>query len=135
MNEQKINEIKESVNRAFEGLVLVSKKLDFEAYIEYFDRENFTGLNADGTVVHSIEEFENTYRPHFSAIKSYQSLEFENVKITVINETTAILVNEFKARVEIESGDIVSASGGGTQVWSEINGDWKLVSVSSSAPS
>ena len=135
MNDQKIKEIKESVNRAFEDLATASKELDFETYIGYFDRETFTGLNADGTVIHSIGEFENYYRPHFSAIKSYQSLDFEKVKITVINETTAILVNEYKARVEIESGEIVSASGGGTQVWAKSSGEWKLVSVSSSSRS
>jgi ketosteroid isomerase-like protein len=123
----------ESVDQAFKGLAEAAKSLDVGQYSEFFDKAKFTALNADGTVTHSFEEFENTYREQISFLERYQSLEFSNVKISIINLQTAILVNEFSAEVKLKSGEIISAKGAGTQVWSETDGEWKLVSVSSSS--
>lgn len=132
LSKQQEASIIKAVNQSFDGLVEAAKAFDFDRYLEYFDKERFTALNEDGTVVHSVEAFENLYREQFAIPEKYQSLDFSNIKITVINHTTAILVNEFKAEVLLTSGDVVFASGGGTQVWSLMKGVWKLVNVSSS---
>lgn len=124
--------IESEVHQAFLGLVDASNALDVERYFSYFDKEKFTGLNADGTVWRSIKDLEMLIVPGFAAVKSINSLEFSNVKITTINQTTAILVNEYKQRIELKNGDIIEDAGGGTQVWSKTSGVWKLVSVSAS---
>jgi hypothetical protein len=125
-------EIESEVHQAFLGLVEASKALDADRYFAYFDKEKFTGSNADGTVFRSIKDLEMLIVPGFASVKSIISLEFHNVKITVINQTTVILVNEFKERVELKNGDVVEQAGAGTQVWSKTSGAWKLVSVSAS---
>lgn len=120
---------------AFGGLVQASKSLDSNRYFEYFDKEHFTGLNADGTVWHSIDSLETLISAGFPMVEKVLSLEFKNVKVTVINQTTAILVNEYTQSMLLKSGDTISQSGGGTQVWSKADGVWKLVSVSASEAS
>ena len=65
-------------------------------------------------------------------IEKITSLEFKNVKVTVINPTTAILVNEYTQTILLKSGDTINQSDGGTQIWSKYNSEWKLVSVSAS---
>lgn len=132
LSDRGVEEISRAVNESFVGLVAAARSLDVDAYFQYFDSKRFTALNADGTVVHSIEAFEKMVRQQFAALESYHSLEFSNVKISVINRTTAVLVNEYQAEVVLKSGDQISASGGGTQVWASIDGVWKLISVSSS---
>lgn len=109
------------------------KSLDVEAYFQYFDQENFSSLNENGTVTHNFEEFSKTYLKQVPYIKSYQSLKFNNVAINVINDTTVILLNEYDAVVVLTSGESIKASGAGTQVWSKKTGHWKLVNVSGSS--
>ena len=125
--------IKSEVNQSFLGLVEAAKSLNVERYLQFFDKDNFTSLNENGSVFHSLTDFENPYREQISYLEKYKSLEFFNVKITVINKSTAILVNEFHAVVLLKSGETVSASGAGTQVWSKMSDKWKLVNVSSSS--
>ena len=125
-------EIESEVHQAFNGLIEASESLDADKYFEYIDKEKFSGLNADGTVWHSVNDLEALIRPGFSMIEKSLSLEFSNVKITVINQTTAILVNEYKHSLMLKSGDIIQQAGGGSQVWSKSNGTWKLVSASAS---
>lgn len=124
--------IRRSVEAHFMALADAAKLLDVERYMQFVDAEKFTGLNADGTVLHSSHEFADILRAEFPAIATYSSLIFDNVKITVINPMTAILVNEYTATVELTSGQIITASGAGTQVWSNTSGQWLLVNVSSS---
>ncbi len=133
LSAEDIDEISEAVNQSFLGLVKAARSLDADAYFSYFDTERFTALSADGTVTHSFEKFAETVRQQFTALQSYQSLEFSQVKISVINADVVVLVNEYQAEVVLKSGDLVSASGGGTQVWALQGDEWKLVSVSSSA--
>ena len=123
------------VQQAFEGLVEASKTLDVDRYLEFFDEELFTGLSDDGTVIDGFADLAVKYREMIHEVQEFRSLEFQNVKISVINETTAILVNEYEASVLLRSGDVVQAAGGGIQVWSWIDDQWKLVSVSASARS
>lgn len=132
LSNKDVNKISQAVDKSFTGLIGAARSLNVDAYFQYFDRKHFTALNADGTVVHSMEAFEEVARQQFAALESYRSLEFSQVKISVINRETAVLVNEYKADVVLKSGDLVSASGGGTQVWALRDGAWKLVSVSSS---
>jgi len=126
--------IREEVRTEFQGLIEAAKSLDPERYLAYFDKDNFTGLNANGTVTHSLEEFANQYRRSLPLFDRYEYLEFFKVKITVLNRSTAILVNEFQADIQLREGSLISLSGGGSQVWHRKNGAWKLVSVSSAAP-
>ena len=127
------DEIKSEVNQSFIGLVEAAKSLNVERYFQFFDKDIFTSLNENGSVFHSLTDFEKLYREQIPYIEKYKSLEFFNVKIAVINRTTAILVNEFHAVVLLKSGETVSASGAGTQVWSKVSDRWKLVNVSSSS--
>jgi len=130
---QRENEIRSEVSAAFQGLANASKTLDHEKYFSYFDAEKYTALNENGVVLHSFDAFKEMYLPQLKYLESYQSLEFSNVKIDVIDASTAVLVNEYKATVTLTSGEVVNASGAGTQVWSKRIGVWKLVNVSSSA--
>lgn len=120
---------------AFKGLVEASKSLDSSRYFEYFDKEKFSGLGADGKVWHSTKILEKIILSGFPVVERIISLEFSNVKVTVINETTAILVNEYKQTILLKDGNIVKQSGGGTQVWSKSENAWKLVSISASEAS
>ncbi len=132
LTQKEIEQIKEDVNLKFNELVEASKSLDFDRYMEFIDRENFLGLNPDGSVLHSGEELAQIYRPGFSMMEKIESLEFNKVKINVINKTTAVLVNEFNDCTRLKNGEKYSSEGGGLQVWSLKNDSWKLVSISSS---
>jgi len=127
--------IESEVNRAFEELAVAAQSLNIDEYLGFFDREKFTSLNDNGSVFHSFSDFESLYRQQIPALKKYNSLEFKNVKITVLNNSTAILVNEYTAEVVLQSGDAVSAGGAGAQVWSKASGAWLLVNVSGSMKS
>ena len=80
---------------AFKGLVEASKSLDKNKYFEYFDKKKFSGLNANGTVWHSFKSLDTLISAGFPMVEKVTFLEFKNVKVTVINQTTAILVNEY----------------------------------------
>ena len=125
-------EIIKEVETAFNGLVEASMSLQLEPYLQYFDQEIFTSLNEDGTVYHSLKDFAKNYAIAIPNIAEYESLKFDNVKVSVIHPTVAILVNEFTAVVILNNGSRVTAKGAGTQVWRNRNGDWRLVHVSSS---
>lgn len=125
-------EIKAEVYQAFQELVEASQELNFDRYLRSFNLEKFSGLHANGTVMHSISDLVQTYRPGFEMVEKVESLEFNNVKITVLNKTTAILVNEYQDVSLLKTGERIEGKGGGTQVWAKSSGGWKLVSVSSS---
>lgn len=125
-------QVESDVLAAFQGLVKASESLDSKKYFAYFDREKFTGLNADGKVWHSIEGLESLIDSAFPMIEKSISLEFKNVKVTVLDQHTAILVNEFKQTLLLKNGSLVNQAGGGTQVWVKSQDSWKLVSVSAS---
>ena len=133
MNDKTADTIHMEISQAFAGLSDAVLKIDLDRYVSYFDKDKYTGLNEDGTVLHSFKAFETTSLPALQYIKSYNDLTFSNVKIDVIDKNTAILVNEYTAEVVLMSGDVVTASGAGTQVWSKRTGEWKLVNVSSSS--
>lgn len=132
MRKFNVNHIEAEVLDSFQGLVEASKSLDANRYFQYFDKEKFTGLNSDGRVWLSMERLEKMIRPGFSQIDKIVALEFSNVKVTVINPTTAILVNEYRETILLKNGTIVKQSGGGAQVWSKSGNAWKLVSFSAS---
>ena len=133
LTEQEKEQIRQDITTAFDGLAAGAKSPDVNRYFDYFNKDKFTALNADGTVTHSFEEFKKSYLDQTKSISKYESLDFKNVKITVIDKKTAILVNEYKAKVILKSSQSVEATGAGTQVWSKAGSKWKLVSVSSSA--
>lgn len=128
------NAIKEEIQAEFEGLIEAAKSLDADQYLAYFDEDSFTGLNADGTVTHSLEAFARLYRQSLPLFESYEYLEFFRVKITVLSRDTAILVNEYQADIILKSEKTISVNGAGTQVWHRKNDEWLLVNVSSSLP-
>jgi hypothetical protein len=124
--------IENAVLTQFDSLVKASKQLDEQAYFSHFDETKFVGLNSNGTNWNSIEDLRPLIETGFSMIERIELLEFTNVKISVIDANTAILVNEYKQQMMLKTGDKVKVSGGGTQVWSSASGKWKLVSVSAS---
>lgn len=124
--------IEAEVTGAFRGLVDASEALDSSRYFAYIDKEKFTGLSADGKAWHSFADLENVITTGFRMIERIVSLEFSNVKVTVINPSTAILVNEYKQSILLKNTEVVQQSGGGTQVWSKSGDAWKLVSISAS---
>ncbi|MAO29828.1 MAG: hypothetical protein CL595_06120 [Alteromonas sp.] len=126
------SDLEEEVLNSFQSLVEASKRLDAEAYFQHFDADKFVGLNSDGTNWNSMDELVPVINTGFSAIQKLNSLEFLNVKVSIIDDFTAILVNEFSQSVLLKSGATYTFSGGGTQVWSKRSGQWKLVSVSAS---
>jgi hypothetical protein len=127
------NTTKAEVLKEFEKLVEAARSLEHSKYIKFFDKNKFSSLNENGTVTHDFDSFSATVEKGFSAFKSYDSLEFDKVKVTVIDSNMAILVNEFTATVILHNGDALSVAGAGTQVWSKHSGSWKLVNVSGSS--
>lgn len=125
-------QIEKEVLSAFNGLVKASEDLNTDAYFSFFDQEKFSGLNADGKVWRSFNEFKPLIASGFPMIEKSLSLEFPIVKVTVINASTAILVNQYKHIIQLKNGAAIKQAGGGTQVWSKNNATWKLVSVSAS---
>lgn len=124
--------IEAEVIDAFRGLVDASEALDVSRYCEYIDKDKFTGLSADGKVWHSFDDLEQVISSGFKMIEKIISLEFFNVKVTVMNPPTAILVNEFRQTILLKNADKVQQSGGGVQVWYKSEHGWKLVSISAS---
>lgn len=124
--------IQKEINIAFQELIKSAKTLDVNTYMKHFDETKFRGINSDGTIIASFDEFKKIYTNGVKHIKAYNSLEFSKVEISVINSTTAILVNEYSMTVLLTSGDEFSGGAAGTQMWSKEKGSWKLISVSSS---
>lgn len=133
LTQKEEEQIKNQIENCFEQLIQASKSLDFDQYLQFIDKEKFSGLNSDGTVFHSREELEEIFKPGFLMMERIDSLEFKKIKITVLNKTTAILVNEFSDCTLLRNGEQFSSEGGGCQVWSLISDSWKLVSISSSS--
>lgn len=126
------DQIEAEIIGAFRGLVDASEALDSSRYFEYIDKDKFTGLSADGKAWHTFKYLENVISTGFQMVERIIFLEFSNVKVTVINPSTAILVNEYKQTILLKNTDTVQQSGGGTQVWSKSENAWKLVSISAS---
>ena len=126
------SQIEQEVLESFESLVSASNKLDSELYFQHFDAEKFVGLNSDGTNWNSIHDLTPLIVNGFDAIETINSLNFTNVKVSVIDSYTVVLVNEFVQSMTLKDGSIINVSGGGSQVWSKRSGDWKIVSVSAS---
>ncbi len=126
-------EARAGVRRAFAGLVEAARSLDIDRYLAQLDSEHFTALNDDGTVAHSLAEFEPALRASFGAIASYQTLEFQRVKITPLGTGSALLVNEYTAALTLKDGAEIEARGAGTQVWRDSPDGWKLAHIASSA--
>lgn len=124
--------VEAEVRAAFDALIKASRALDAQAYLSFLDREKFTGLNADGTVWHSAQPLEELVVAGFQAVEKSEALVFDKVKVTVIDQSTAILVNEFKQTLLLKSGATESQAGGGSQVWKKSESGWKLVSISAS---
>ncbi len=127
-----IQRVETEVRQAFDELVAAANDLDIERYFGFFNHEKFIGLNADGTVWHSVEDLKKLIEPGFSSTVKIESLEFSQVRISVIDSNTAVLVNEFSQVMELQNGYEVTSQGGGAQVWSKSTGQWQLVSVSAS---
>lgn len=125
-------QIESEVLDAFKGLVDACRALDVRRYLDYLDKEKFTGLGADGRVWHSIKDIEDVISAGFAMIEKIVSLEFGKVKVTVLNASTAILVNEFTQTLLLKDATRIDQSGGGSQVWLRSGNTWKLASISAS---
>lgn len=117
---------------AFEALVAASTALDASRYFACFDKEKFSGLNAQGQAWHAITPLEEVIHGGFAAVESIISLEFDRVKVTVLNPLTAILVNEYRQTIALKDGSVRKLAGGGLQVWAASGAGWKLVSIAAS---
>lgn len=126
------SDIESDVMASFDSLVQASKALDVEQYLHHIDVDKFVGLNSDGTNWNSIYDFAPLITQGFPAISSITALEFPSVTISVIDQRTAVLVNEFVQTMRLKNGSVLTICGGGTQVWSRQQEKWKLVSISAS---
>ncbi|WP_199608896.1 hypothetical protein [Flocculibacter collagenilyticus] len=97
-------EIKKEVLASFQSLVQASKDLDATHYFEHFNTHKFVGLNSDGTNWNSIEDLSPIINNGFSSIKEVTLLKFTNVKISVIDQNTAIL-----GRVDLSRSNFVQS--------------------------
>lgn len=125
-------QIENEVLGAFAALVNASRALDADLYMGFIDTEKFSGLGADGTAWHSAQVLDQLVRSGFPMVDNIASLEFDRVKVTVINASTAILVNQYQQTLVLKDQSVVRQAGGGTQVWSKAGAAWKLVSISAS---
>lgn len=127
------HKIEQEIQHSFAGLVEAANALDSKRYFDLIDNDKFVGLNSDGSNWNSVADLKGLIEPGFNAIEKVESLEFTNVRISVIDLNTAILVNEFEQTIVLKGGGRHSLAGGGTQVWSRASGKWLLVSISASA--
>ncbi len=125
-------EIEQEILGRFDSLAESVKRLDKDAYFAHFNHRLFTALNENGTVTQKFEQFQQHFSSGIGAVASYDELSFKRVKVTVIDANNVILVNEYNAQVNLKNGSKVAVSGAGTQVWHRSEGNWLLVSVSSS---
>lgn len=125
--------IEEQLNHRFHSLVEAAETLNHAAYFSHFDAQRFTALNTNGTVSHSFETFQRDYLAGVETIQAYQHLNFKNVKLTVIDDDHAVLVNEYTSTIQLKNGSVLHFAGAGTQVWHKTKGQWLLVNVSSSS--
>ncbi len=132
-NEIDQKHIEQEIQAAFSALADAVRTLDTEKYFGFFDHDIYTALNADGSVTHSFDEFSASFIAQTNYVEAYKALDFHNIKITVVDLKTAILVNEYTAEVILQSGEILRAAGAGTQIWSKRTGSWKLIHVAGSA--
>ena len=123
---------KQEVLDAFKNLRTAASELDGERYFSLFDQSKFVGLNSDGSNWNNFEEFRALVEPGFGAIEKVNELTFPNVKVTVLDDNNAILINEYQQTMTLKDGTQATVAGGGTQVWSKHSGKWLLVSVSAS---
>ncbi|WP_269082180.1 nuclear transport factor 2 family protein [Thalassomonas actiniarum] len=123
----------QEVQESFDLLVNAANALDAEKYFSFIDSDKFVGLGADGSNWNSVEELRAMIVPGFNMVKEIKLLEFTNVKISVIDKNTAVLVNEYQQSMILANGELAEGAGGGTQVWSKASGNWLLVSISASA--
>ena len=126
------DQVRQEVLASFESLVASSKALDTQTYFKHFDNEKFSGLDASGQNWNSIDDLRALIEPGFNAVTKVDSLQFNNVKVTVVDSRNAVLVNEFEQLLTLKSGDQISLAGGGVQVWHKADGNWLLVSVAAS---
>ncbi|GAB5520364.1 MAG: hypothetical protein RhofKO_26150 [Rhodothermales bacterium] len=126
-----VQTIEAEVEAAFQRLVADARSLEPEPYLAHLAQEGFTA-QLDGTVLSSYEAFSEMYRTQIPSIEAFLSLEFDNVAVSVLNRTTAVLVNEFTETIVLASGDTLALAGGGSQVWTRANADWKLIHISGS---
>ncbi len=129
---QDVTNLEKEVLLSFQKLVSASKDRDLEIYFSLIDQQKFTGLKADGSNWNSFDDLKSDVTSGFSLIDSVKELKFPNIKVTIIDSNTAILVNEYLQVVELKDGIQLSMKGGGTQVWSKSSGNWLLVSISAS---
>ena len=112
-------------------MVEAVRSLDTEAYFSLFDQDNFTA-QFGGKTLGSFAEFRVIYESYFPEVESYLSLEFPVVRVHVLTESAAVLINEYSEVVLTVSGDTLRSSGSGTQVWKRSELGWKLVHVAGS---
>ncbi|MEM1093539.1 MAG: nuclear transport factor 2 family protein [Bacteroidota bacterium] len=131
MSPDEAQAIEAEVRQAFQGLVEAARSLETAPYLAYLARDGFTA-QLDGTVYSSYEAFSAMYAEQLPSIEAFLSLEFDNVQVSVLNRTTAVLVNEFTETIVLASGNTLNLAGGGGQVWTRVDADWKLIHISGS---
>ncbi|MCC2616557.1 nuclear transport factor 2 family protein [Aestuariibacter halophilus] len=132
LSDAEVATIKNEVTEAFSALKAAAIALNADAYFRLVDAQKFVGLNADGSVWTSVDDLRPLIEQGFGAVKSIDELIFTRISLSVIDAYTVILVNEYRQRGTLHSGDKFTAAGGGTQVWSKRDGRWLLVSISAS---
>lgn len=131
LSDEERDAIAVDVRGAFDRLADAAVALDHDLYLGHFDRDRFTAL-LEGEVVASFDEFETAYREGTAAIESYVDLDFDPIRVTVLDRNAAILVNGFSETLALTSGDTLALEGGGTQVWNRTADGWRLVHVAGS---
>lgn len=127
-----VPDTRQQVLARFNQLAEAAKHLDHEAYFELFEPQQFTALMADGTTLQSFDQFREIYLAGVSAVTRYEWLRFDPVQITVLSDSTALLINEFEAQLVLHSGRRVTAAGAGSQLWHRTETGWRLISIASS---
>lgn len=123
------SDIKSEIKLTFYELVHAARLNESEQYFSFFEPNAFTAMSSDGSVIPTFAAFRLIYDPQLAAIENYISLDFETVEIQIIDQKTAILLNEYNAELILVSGEHVSASGAGVQVWVKRSDQWKLAHV------
>lgn len=113
-------------------MIAACRALDAERYFACIDKDRFSGLSAQGEAWHCVKSLEQVIHGGFAAVEEIVALDFDNVKVTVINPVTAILVNEYRQTVRLKDQRVVALAGGGSQVWAACGEAWKLVSICAS---
>jgi len=122
--------VEDEVRQAFDNLTQASRTLNHDRFLAHFEPEGFS-IVINGETRFDFDEFSEFYLTQSTQIERIDTLNFDLVHITVLNPNSAILLNHYTQTLQLKSGEMIEASGSGTQIWVRRGDNWKIIHVGS----